>query len=125
MENNLADPLIREKLTDSQFEAVLHKDSPLLIIAGPSSGKTEVIAWRVAHLVQSGRAKPEEILALSFTNKAALSLKDSIQQKLPKINAESMQGFTFHSFCAELLRPFFSLSGPILVIGRQPQPNTP
>jgi superfamily I DNA/RNA helicase len=93
-------------LTDPQREAILHQDSPLLIIAGPGSGKTEVISWRVAHLVTSGRAGPEQILALTFTNKAALGLKDRIQSKLPGVNAELMQISTFHSFCADLLRRY-------------------
>jgi len=93
-------------LTEQQIEAILHQDSPLLIIAGPGSGKTEVIAWRVAHLVRAGHVHPEECLVTTFTNKAALELKDRIQQKLPGINVELMQVSTIHSFCAELLRHY-------------------
>jgi DNA helicase-2/ATP-dependent DNA helicase PcrA len=55
-----------QSLTDQQREAVLHWGNPLLIIAGPGSGKTEVIAWRVAHLVLSGKVSPENILAVTF-----------------------------------------------------------
>jgi len=93
-------------LTTPQREAILHQGSPLLIIAGPGSGKTEVIAWRVAHLVEAGLAKPENILATTFTNKAALELKDRIQSKLPGVNVELMQVSTIHSFCADLLRRY-------------------
>jgi len=97
-------------LTDPQKEAVQHQGSPLLIIAGPGSGKTEVIARRVAFLVRSGRVRSENILAVTFTEKAALGLKDRIQLKLPEINAELMQVSTIHSFCAELLRHYVAQS---------------
>jgi DNA helicase-2/ATP-dependent DNA helicase PcrA len=97
-------------LTEQQKEAILHQDSPLLIIAGPGSGKTEVIAWRVAHLVQSGCVLPENVLAVTFTEKAALNLKDRIQQKLQDINVESMQVSTIHSFAALLLRKYNTYS---------------
>jgi DNA helicase-2/ATP-dependent DNA helicase PcrA len=97
-------------LTDQQLEAVLHQGSPLLIIAGPGSGKTAVITWRVAHLVRSGRVAPENLLVTTFTNKAALELKDRIQQNLPEVNAELMQISTIHSFCADLLRRYKHLS---------------
>jgi DNA helicase-2/ATP-dependent DNA helicase PcrA len=96
-----------EKLTTQQREAILHRGSPLLIIAGPGSGKTEVIAWRVAHLVRAGHARPENVLAVTFTNKAALELKDRIQDKLPpRFPVELMQVSTIHSFCADLLRRY-------------------
>jgi DNA helicase-2/ATP-dependent DNA helicase PcrA len=67
-------------LTPEQREAILHIGSPLLIIAGPGSGKTEVITWRVAHLVRAGLVDPEHLLVTTFTSKAALELKDRIQQ---------------------------------------------
>jgi DNA helicase-2/ATP-dependent DNA helicase PcrA len=97
-------------LTSEQREAVLHTGSPLLIIAGPGSGKTMVITWRVVHYVLSGLFTPEHLLVTTFTNKAALELKDRIQQKLPEIHIEAMQVSTFHSFCTELLREFQLLS---------------
>ncbi len=93
-------------LTKEQREAILHRGSPLLIIAGPGSGKTEVITWRVAHLVRAGYVRPENLLVTTFTNKAALELKDRIQQKLPGINVELMHVSTIHSFCADLLRRY-------------------
>ena len=93
-------------LTGQQREAILHRGSPLLIIAGPGSGKTEVITWRVAHLVRAGYIQPENLLVTTFTNKAALELKDRIQQKLPNVNVELMQVSTIHSFCSDLLRRY-------------------
>ncbi len=93
-------------LTEEQREAILHRGGPLLIIAGPGSGKTEVIAWRVAHLIQSGQARPDECVVTTFTNKAALELKDRIHDKLPGVNVELMQVSTIHAFCAELLRRY-------------------
>jgi len=97
-------------LTRQQQEAIFHQGSPLLIIAGPGSGKTEVISWRVAHLVQSGSVRPENVLAVTFTEKAALELKDRVQQKLPDVNADRMQISTIHAFAALLLRRFAAAS---------------
>jgi DNA helicase-2/ATP-dependent DNA helicase PcrA len=100
-------------LTDQQLEAVLHSGSPLLIIAGPGSGKTEVITWRVAHLIKAGFAAPSHCLVTTFTNKAALELKDRIQHNLHQIGAEQsqvdleqMQVCTIHSLCADILRQY-------------------
>jgi DNA helicase-2/ATP-dependent DNA helicase PcrA len=97
-------------LTDPQKEAVLHLGSPLLIIAGPGSGKTEVIARRVAYLVRSGIFQPEDVLALTFTDRAAHELKDRIQRKLVQVNAERMQVSTIHSFASLLLRQYSAKS---------------
>ena len=93
-------------LTPEQREAILHRGSPLLIIAGPGSGKTGVITWRVAHLVRADYVRPENLLVTTFTNKAALELKDRVQQKLPEVNAELMRISTLHAFCADLLRRY-------------------
>jgi DNA helicase-2/ATP-dependent DNA helicase PcrA len=97
-------------LTDPQKEAVLHQGSPLLIIAGPGSGKTEVIARRVAYMVRSGIVRPEQILAVTFTERAAQGLKDRIQRRLPEVNAERMQVSTIHSFASQLLRQYSAQS---------------
>jgi DNA helicase-2/ATP-dependent DNA helicase PcrA len=91
-------------LTEEQAQAVLHSGSPLLIIAGPGSGKTTVITWRVVHLVRSGQVAPENLLVVTFTNRAADQLKDRIQAQLPEVNVEAMQVSTIHAFCARLLR---------------------
>ena len=68
-------------LTPAQREAVTYYGGPLLIIAGPGSGKTEVISCRAAYLIRSANVKPENLLATTFTEKAALKLKDRIQKK--------------------------------------------
>ncbi|MCK5211576.1 UvrD-helicase domain-containing protein, partial [Candidatus Parcubacteria bacterium] len=60
-----------EKLNPEQMKAVMHKDGPLLIIAGAGTGKTTVITQRIAYLIEQGKAKSDEILALTFTEKAA------------------------------------------------------
>ncbi len=99
-------PYLPGSLTYQQREAVLHVGSPLLIIAGPGSGKTEVLTWRVAHLVRSGLTTPDHLLVTTFTNKAALELKDRIQAKLPDAQVEAMQVSTMHSLCADLLRQY-------------------
>jgi ATP-dependent DNA helicase UvrD/PcrA len=97
-------------LTPQQIEAILFRGRPLLIIAGPGSGKTEVSSWRAAHLIKSGTVHLENLLVTTFTNKAALKLKDRIQRKLPEVNVELMQVSTLHSFCADLLRQYTNRS---------------
>ena len=101
---------IFKNLTKAQQEAITYHEGPLLIIAGPGSGKTEVISCRAAYLINSGLTKPEDLLVTTFTEKAALELKDRIQSKLPKINVERMQVSTIHSFCYSLLNEFRSKS---------------
>jgi len=83
----------------------------MLIIAGPGSGKTEVVARRVDHMILSGDARIDDFLVTTFTNKAALELKDRIQRKLPGTNIELMHISTIHSFCAEILRRYSSHAG--------------
>ena len=104
-------------LTEQQLEAILHTGSPLLIIAGPGSGKTAVITWRVTHLIKSGVVAPAHCLVTTFTNKAALELKDRIEQNLRSVgnkqvetDVEQMQIGTLHSLCANLLREYQSRS---------------
>jgi DNA helicase-2/ATP-dependent DNA helicase PcrA len=94
-------------LTDAQTAAVTHRDGPLLILAGPGSGKTRVITQRIAHMVEQG-IPPRHILALTFTNKAAEEMKTRLQILSPQ--ATVWMG-TFHRFCARLLRQYASLAG--------------
>lgn len=90
-------------LTDRQREAARHVDGPLLIIAGPGSGKTRVMAHRVAYLVGEAGVPPYRILAVTFTNKAARELRERCERLLGE-DSSGLQVRTFHSFCAQLLR---------------------
>ena len=90
-------------------EAVQHVDGPLLILAGPGSGKTRVLTHRVAHLVNHG-VDPSMILALTFTNKAAKELADRIGRLVP---GQYVWTGTFHRFCSRLLRKYGSFVGLI------------
>lgn len=90
-------------LNEKQKQAVEHESGPLLIVAGAGTGKTSVITQRIAHLIKSGTAKPSEILALTFTEKAASEMVERVDQLMP-IGYEEVQISTFHSFCDKILR---------------------
>jgi len=98
-----AEERILEGLSESQREAVLHGDGPLLIVAGAGTGKTTVLTRRIAHLIASKRARPEEILALTFTEKAALEMAERVDQLIPYGYAETWIS-TFHAFGDRVLR---------------------
>lgn len=90
-------------LSDRQREAVMHRDGPLLIIAGPGSGKTRVMAHRVAYLIGELGVAPWKILAVTFTNKAARELRERCE-RLVRTGANELQVRTFHGFCSRVLR---------------------
>jgi DNA helicase-2/ATP-dependent DNA helicase PcrA len=92
-----------EHLNPPQREAVTHGTGPLLVLAGAGSGKTRVLTHRVAHLVATGQAKPSEILAITFTNKAAQEMRDRVEGLVGRM-VRVMWVMTFHSACARILR---------------------
>jgi DNA helicase-2/ATP-dependent DNA helicase PcrA len=92
-----------DALNPEQREAVLHLDGPLLILAGAGSGKTRVIASRIAYLIGDGHAEPHEVLAVTFTNKAAEEMRTRVSTLLGS-DCGRMWVSTFHSLCARLLR---------------------
>src|SRR5213593_2464694 len=92
-----------DSLNPEQRTAVLHIKGPLLILAGAGSGKTRVITSRIAYLVGEGHARPHEVLAVTFTNKAAEEMRTRVETHLGA-DCSRMWVSTFHSLCARLLR---------------------
>src|SRR6187402_2829717 len=104
-------------LNPEQREAVLQTDGPLLILAGAGSGKTRVIAHRIAHIVSTGLTEPDRILAVTFTNKAAEEMRSRVEALLG-VDCRQMWVSTFHALCARLLRreaPHIGLSRDFVI----------
>jgi DNA helicase-2/ATP-dependent DNA helicase PcrA len=102
-----------DHLNPEQRRAVLHREGPLLILAGAGSGKTRVISYRTAYLIGDGHAKPDQVLAVTFTNKAAEEMRQRVEQLLGAASP-GLWLSTFHAFCARLLRR----EGPLVGLSR-------
>ena len=90
-------------LNEAQRKAVLHTEGPLLVVAGAGSGKTRVLTHRVAHLIAAVGVQPNEILAITFTNKAAGEMRSRLEGLLPEV-ARRIWILTFHAACGRILR---------------------
>ncbi len=101
---------IYDSLNDKQKEAVFYSDGPLLILAGAGSGKTRVLTHRVAYLIHEKNVNPYNIMAITFTNKAAREMRDRINRLIGH-GAEAVWVSTFHSACVRILRRYIDRIG--------------
>ena len=101
---------ILEGLNDKQYEAVINTDGPCLVIAGAGSGKTKVLTHKIAYLLNEKNIKPWNVLAITFTNKAANEMKSRVEALVGEAAKEIWMG-TFHSICVKILRNFIDRIG--------------
>ena len=99
-----------ETLNPMQQQAVLHTEGPLLVLAGAGSGKTRAVTHRVAYLIEEKNVSPWNILAITFTNKAAGEMRERVNGLIPQ-GADSVWVSTFHSLCVRILRRFIENLG--------------
>src|SRR5215210_4608695 len=105
------DDTLTAGLTPEQAAAVRHGPGPLLLIAGPGTGKTRTLTHRVAYLLATGQAAPREILAVTFSVRAAGELRLRLADLLGERRARGVTAATFHSVCARLLREHAAVFG--------------
>ncbi len=98
-------------LSDAQRRAVVHEDGPLIVLAGPGTGKTRVITARVAHMIHERGVEPDRIAAVTFTNKAAGELRDRLGKLVGQTQAARVHASTFHSLGLGIVRRFADLLG--------------
>ncbi len=101
---------ILKELNDKQYEAVVNYEGPSLVIAGAGSGKTKVLTYKIAYLIQQIGVKPWNILAITFTNKAANEMKQRIETLVGEVSKDMWIG-TFHSICVRILRRYIDRIG--------------
>ena len=110
-------------LTPAQQKAVRHRGGPLMVVAGPGTGKTRTLTFRIAHLLEARIARPDQILGITFTNKAADEIRTRIQGLVVQTQPSHLPRVTtFHGFCFRLLymktsptlKPAFRDRGPAL-----------
>ena len=101
---------ILDGLNDKQYEAVVNTEGPCLVIAGAGSGKTKVLTHKIAYLIKEKGVKPWDILAITFTNKAANEMKERIVNLVGDVASDIWMG-TFHSICVRILRRFIDRIG--------------
>ena len=99
-----------EGLNDRQKEAVISTEGPCLVIAGAGSGKTKVLTHKIAYLISEKYVKPWNIIAITFTNKAANEMKERIQKIIGDAANDLWMG-TFHSICVKILRKYIDRIG--------------
>ena len=99
-----------EGLNDKQYEAVINYEGPSLVIAGAGSGKTKVLTHKIAYLIQEKGTKPWNILAITFTNKAANEMKERVENLIGEVARDMWIG-TFHSICVKILRRYIDRIG--------------
>ena len=99
-----------DELNDKQYEAVINTEGANLVIAGAGSGKTKVLTHKIAYLIDEKKVKPWDILAITFTNKAANEMKQRVENLVGEIARDMWIG-TFHSICVRILRKFIDRLG--------------